>query len=504
MRSSWTPALLVLLAAVLVTGGAWLWVAFAAPAQGMAWYGVAAAVLLSAAVAVAAYQAQGRRRLRARVAALDAEAARLVDEVFPAVVRRLREGESAETALAAAPDPAGGAHQRAAHILAHEIVAAYRGGVGVMEAEATRMAEETLPAAVEKLRGGSSADTALAAVPIPANDAHQRILELMVRQVADGQRRRAAAMASCANAAGRVQALTTSMAAELRDMQHRHGDDPDVFGDLLTLDHINAQAGRLADSIALLSGARSGRRWTKPIVMESILRGAMGRISAYQRVELHCTTDVAVVGYAAEGVMHVLAELMDNATSFSPPAERVHVYVEEVMAGLEVIIEDGGIGMNEAARHRAEEAVSAEPLDLTELPGTRLGLAVVGRLARKHDLTVSFRRSSRGGTRVEVIIPRPLLTEARRESGSDAGRTAPAPAAASGEQATETVTETTAGGLPKRPKGKSFAAPGGDTGVRDRPARPRVDPGARFGAFRAAGRVRRTESEDAPQTEEGR
>ncbi len=121
-------------------------------------------------------------------------------------------------------------------------------------------------------------------------------------------------------------------------MENRH--DEDVLGDLLQLDHRTAQAGRLADSIAVLTGGRSGRRWTKPIVMESVLRGAMGRISAYQRVRLHSTSAVAVVGHAAEGVMHALAELMDNAAKFSPPTEEVHVYVEELTTGVMVTIED--------------------------------------------------------------------------------------------------------------------------------------------------------------------
>nr|MDT0665939.1 ATP-binding protein [Micromonospora sp. DSM 115978] len=194
-------------------------------------------------------------------------------------------------------------------------------------------------------------------------------------------------------------------------MEERH--DEKVLGDLLRLDHSTAQAGRLADSIAVLTGARSGRRWTKPIVMESILRGAVGRISAYQRVRVHSASDVAIAGYAAEGVMHTLAELMDNAANFSPPTEEVHVYVEDTQNGVIVTIEDGGLVMGPAALQRAEQAVSAEALDLTTLSGTRLGLAVVGCLARKHNLTVSFRPSSRGGTGVVVMLPRQLVAQPR-------------------------------------------------------------------------------------------
>ncbi|MGW2862574.1 sensor histidine kinase [Streptomyces sp. SDr-06] len=220
---------------------------------------------------------------------------------------------------------------------------------------------------------------------------------------------RAAALAATANAAGRMQALATGMLADLRDMEHRHADE-DVLGDLLHLDHRTAQAGRLADSIAVLTGARSGRRWSRPIVMESILRGAMGRIGGYQRVRLHCTSDAAVAGHAAEGVMHALAELLDNAANFSPPTAEVHVYVEEVPAGVIITVEDSGLVMSEVQLRRAEQAVSGRSSDLAGLSGTRLGLAVVGRLARKHGLTVSFRPSARGGTGALMLLPHELIT----------------------------------------------------------------------------------------------
>ncbi|MFE3686827.1 sensor histidine kinase [Streptomyces sp. NPDC059095] len=220
---------------------------------------------------------------------------------------------------------------------------------------------------------------------------------------------RAAALAATANAAGRMQALATGMLADLRDMEHRHADE-EVLGDLLHLDHRTAQAGRLADSIAVLTGARSGRRWARPIVMESILRGAMGRIGGYQRVRLHSTSDAAVAGHAAEGVMHALAELLDNAANFSPPTAEVHVYVEEVPAGVIITVEDSGLVMSDVQLRRAEQAVSGRLSDLAGLSGTRLGLAVVGRLARKHGLTVSFRPSARGGTGALMLLPHELVT----------------------------------------------------------------------------------------------
>ncbi|MET9296516.1 ATP-binding protein [Streptomyces sp. NPDC003077] len=363
-----------LLAALVVTGGLCLWAALAAPAAvrgAVAWGGGAAAVVLSLALAVAVH---GWRTVR------------------------------------------------------H-----YRARLGAMEAEADALADETLPMLVDRLRDGASVDTALDRTPAPASPAHQRIVRTLAQEVGRGERMRAAAMSACANAAGRVQALAAGMLADLREMEHRHGEE--VLGDLLRLDHSTAQAGRLADSIAVLTGARSGRRWHKPIPMESILRGAMGRISAYRRVRLHHAGTVAVAGHAAEGVMHALAEIMDNATSFSPPSSMVHVYVEEAQAGVVVTVEDSGLVMSETALRRAEQAVSARSLDLMSLSGTRLGLAVVGCLARKHGLTVSFRPSARGGTGVVVLIPRQLITQVQEKPAAPALAGEPATSALAGESA---------------------------------------------------------------------
>jgi hypothetical protein len=297
------------------------------------------------------------------------------------------------------------------------------------------------------------------------------------------------------------------MLADLREMEQRHGEE--VLGDLLKLDHSTAQAGRLADSIAVLTGARSGRRWTKPITMESISRGAVGRISAYQRVRMHSTSTVAVAGYAAEGVMHALAELMDNATTFSPPSEEVHVYVEEVYAGVVITIEDAGLGMSQAALRRAEKAVSSEQLDLTTLSGTRLGLAVVGCLARKYGLTISFRPSSRGGTGVVVLIPQRLITQIDDDALAPPRTTfatappEPRPAAVSvrAEEDSTDALDGETGGLPKRRRGQTLASA-------SRPAAPAVakaatprpsDAAARFSAFRKAIQTGRTRQIDPPE-----
>ncbi|PSR65134.1 ATP-binding protein [Nocardia sp. MDA0666] len=342
------------------------------------------------------------------------------------------------------------------------------------------------------------------------------------REANGSENRRVAAMAAFAGAAGRMQAMTTSMLAELREMEHRHA-DPSVLADLLTLDHRTAQAGRLADSIAVLSGARSGRRWAKPIAMESILRGAMGRVAGYRRVRLRAVAEIAIAGHAAEGVMHALAELIDNACNFSPPTTEVHVYAAEVPAGVVVTIEDSGLVMSESALRRAEQAVSGTAAgrgadtDLSSLTGTRLGLAVVGNLARKHALTVSYRPSAIGGTAVVVVVPRDLTTRLDRSPGSTAtievppaprsvnpaaipaspfgppltGDRASSPSAPNTEQpAAHSVPplEPPAEPLPKRRRGSTLAAVHPDglrTAAADNSAHPPARPSA-LGAFQRA------------------
>ncbi|MFJ2779602.1 ATP-binding protein [Kitasatospora sp. NPDC087315] len=359
---------------------------------------------------------------------------------------------------------------------------------------------------------------------------HARETARLTEQARLAAATRAAAIAACANAAGRMQAMATGLLADLREMEERHTDE-NVLGDLLHLDHRTAQAGRLADSVAVLTGARSGRRWARPIGMESVLRGAMGRISGYQRVRLHSVGEVAVVGHAAEGVMHVLAELLDNAAKFSPPTAEVHVYVEQVPAGALVSVEDSGLVMGDVQLRRAERAVRGEATGLGGLSGTRLGLSVVGRLARKHGLTVSFRPSARGGTGVLVLVPQELLSRAAAPHGTAPAKT-PAVAAGVGRPAPRAVTAGTApgraepvpareapapddgnGALPHRRRGQTLAAAESARHPAVAPTeRPQggVKAGmARFSTFRQAVRtaspdgVRAPEKPDDPSTTTG-
>ena len=352
-------ALLAGLAALVVTGIAAALGVLTVPGPARmvtVWGGAASVAAVTAAVAVAAYYADTARWCRRRVAALE--------------------------------ETADGLHQQAAGL-----------------------AEHTLPAVAARLLAGVPATTVLAEVTYPADAALRRVLLAVTRDLEEARHRAAAAMSAAAGAAARMQAGTTRMLAHLRDLENRYADGP-VFGGLLDLDHLVSQAGRLADSIALLSGGRSGRRWTRPIVMESILRGAAGRIDGYRRVRRQAVTTLAVSGHAAEGVMHALAELMDNATRFSAAGSEVHVSVQEADAGLLILVEDDGVGLRGRGRRRAE-ALVAGPADLSTLPGSGLGLASVGRVAARYGLTVSFRPSAQGGTTAALMIPRPLVVPVR-------------------------------------------------------------------------------------------
>ncbi|MET9777560.1 ATP-binding protein [Streptomyces sp. NPDC006367] len=433
-RTAPTVPLVALPAAAAAAGAAWV----TAPGAAREWAAALVAacwLCVAVTVTVGSHQVRRARRaeaegraenstLRARLAHENAACLHLVNVALPGIARQVRDGVPADEAVAnAAPVP--GPHlPQVVRSFATLLEAAVRDATALearqqqtrqetrqITAELEHLTGSTLPAAVAQLRDGTSADHVLDGLDLPHHPQLRACAERFVRELAHSERRTAAAQAAAAKSLSRVQAKAVSMLADLREMQDRHGEE--VLGDLMRLDHSTSQLGLVTDRLAILMGGRSSRAWNKPIVMESILRGAVGRIAAYRRVRMHCASTAAISGYAAEGVMHLLAELMDNAANFSPPIDEVHVYVEERTAGIVVTIEDSGLKMADAAMHHAEEAVSGRMTDLAQLQGTRLGLAVVGRLAAKYRIGVSYRPSSRGGTGVVVLLPPHLLAQQR-------------------------------------------------------------------------------------------
>ncbi|WP_435296293.1 sensor histidine kinase [Streptomyces sp. YPW6] len=305
------------------------------------------------------------------------------------------------------------------------------------DAETVRLTKDVMPAAIRRLRVGNSPDEVMRDI-VDADAANRHLpkaLREQIRQVLEvidnEEARRDSAQRAFVSVARRVQAIVHRQASELREMEDHYGRNPEVFDDLLRIDHGTALIGRLADSIAVLGGARPSRQWPKPVPLFSVLRGAMSRILEYQRVDLHSIAKVAIVGTSVEPLIHACAELLDNATRYSPPQTRVHVTAVEVQTGIAIEIEDGGVSLSEEARARAENMLAQAQAginmnDLGESP--RLGMAVVGRLSRMYQLQVSLRQSAYGGVRAVLIVPREMIT------------TGPAPGIAHGIGATSRPT----------------------------------------------------------------
>ncbi|MGC5360440.1 sensor histidine kinase [Streptomyces sp. DT24] len=291
--------------------------------------------------------------------------------------------------------------------------------VAEYDEETVRLGKELLPLTIHRLRQGHSPAEVMRDI-VDANELYQDLPESQrgllytVLDIVDNEEAmRDSAQRAFVNVARRVQAIAHRQASELREMENHHGRNPEVFDDLLRIDHGTALIGRLADSIAVLGGARPSRQWPKPVPLFSVLRGAMSRILEYQRVDLHSIAKVAVVGTAVEPLIHALAELLDNATRYSPPQTRVHVTAVEVQTGVAIEIEDGGVSLSEEARARAEHmlAQAQAGIDINDLgESPRLGMAVVGRLSRMYDLQVSLRQSAYGGVRAVLVVPRAILT----------------------------------------------------------------------------------------------
>lgn len=345
--------------------------------------------------------------------------------------------------------------------------------LALQEAETSRLAVEVLPAAIDRLHHGDSLDEVLVADQSPALGAafvkaHEDVVRSVLEAVKAEEDLRDSAQRAFVNVARRVQAIVHQQFQDLREMEERHGGSPDVFDDLLRLDHGTALIGRLADSLAVLGGSRPGRQWQAPVPLFNVLRGAMSRISDFQRVELHSVVEVAIIGPTVEPLIHALAELLDNATRYSPPQTRVHMTAVEVQSGIAVEIEDGGVGLGEEARTRAERvlAETGSGLDLADLgENPRLGLSVVGRLAQANDFQVSLRPSAYGGVRAVLIIPRERITvvplsAATPGAAVTANPNRPVPAIALQPEEPRNI-EMNDNGLPQRRRGATAPVGGG-------------------------------------------
>ncbi|MFI8349742.1 nitrate- and nitrite sensing domain-containing protein [Streptomyces sp. NPDC085596] len=196
----------------------------------------------------------------------------------------------------------------------------------------------------------------------------------------------------------------------LLDTMERRTEDTDELADLFRLDHLTTRMRRHAEGLVILSGAAPSRQWRRPVRLMDVVRASVAEVEDYERVEVRRLPRVAVIGPAVSDLTHLVAELLENATLFSPPHTNVHVVGERVANGFALEIHDRGLGMTAEALLDANLRLAETPeFELSDTD--RLGLFVVSRLARRQHVRVSLQPSPYGGTTAVVLIPDALLTD---------------------------------------------------------------------------------------------
>ncbi|MFF2116575.1 nitrate- and nitrite sensing domain-containing protein [Kitasatospora sp. NPDC058184] len=292
---------------------------------------------------------------------------------------------------------------------------------------ALELAGRKLPATMRKLRAGEEVDIeAEAPRPVGRGDEIgqvQRALGTVQRAAVTAAVERAEVLSGVSgvfvNLARRSQVLVHRQLT-LLDAMERRTDDPSELADLFRLDHLTTRMRRHAEGLIILSGAAPGRGWRRPVPLVDVVRAAVSEVEEYARVEVHPLPRAAVVGHAVADLTHLVAELVENATGFSPPHTRVHIRGERVGNGFALEIEDRGLGMGPEVLASANRRIAAaEQSDLFD--SDRLGLFVVSRLARRQDVKVSLVTSAYGGTTAVVLLPTTLLADEAAEVEAEVG-----------------------------------------------------------------------------------
>lgn len=286
----------------------------------------------------------------------------------------------------------------------------------VLRTSAMTVAEERLPEAVRRIQEGTGASTSIEPVPVTATDevgevarafdaVHQQALRLAGEQA----NMRTAYGGVFVNLSRRSQSLVQRQ-LQLIERLERDEEDADQLATLFQLDHLATRMRRNNENLMMLSGAETGRRSGRPVSSADVLRAAVSEIEQYQRVVVQSPPTTKVVGHAASDLMRLLAELLDNATAFSPPETQVIVSTTVMDNGAMTIdVIDHGIGMssNEFAEANARMGEASE---MTMVTSRRMGLFVVGRLAAKHGFVVTLHRTrDTEGVTATVAVPAELV-----------------------------------------------------------------------------------------------
>jgi signal transduction histidine kinase len=209
------------------------------------------------------------------------------------------------------------------------------------------------------------------------------------------------------NLARRNQSLLHRQLAVI-DQLEEHEEDPETLRKLFALDHLTTRVRRNAESLLVMAGEDSPRRWTAPVVLADIARAAASEIEQYERADVRVADPIAVAGGVVVDLTHLLAELIENAAEYSSPTSSVLVGGYATPDGAVVTVEDHGISMSQTDLDAANQTL-ADPPELDEEVVRHLGFQVVGRLARKLHLRVHLRPTVGGGITAVVEIPSTLL-----------------------------------------------------------------------------------------------
>ncbi|AHH20057.1 putative HAMP linker domain-containing nitrate/nitrite-sensing histidine kinase [Nocardia nova SH22a] len=280
------------------------------------------------------------------------------------------------------------------------------------------LADETLPAIVRRIHDGEQVDVAAETAVL---DTGRDEIGQVAR--AFGAAQRTAMVAAVEEArtregfnrvfldiAHRSQVLVRRQ-LDVLDIAEANQQDPEQLELLFQLDHLATRARRNAENLLLLGGEQPGRRWKDPIALEQVVRSAFSETNDLTRMSAIRLPEVRVLGLLVADLIHLLAELIDNSMQFSPPHSVVSVHGNPVGRGIAIEIEDQGLGIRFDERERLNRLLH-DPPEFQEmaLAGQRnLGLFVVGRLAKKHAITVNLQESAYGGVKAIVLVPSHLL-----------------------------------------------------------------------------------------------
>ncbi|GLW99528.1 nitrate- and nitrite sensing domain-containing protein [Microtetraspora sp. NBRC 16547] len=288
-----------------------------------------------------------------------------------------------------------------------------------LERAAIELADRRLPSVVTRLRRGEGVDVSAETPPvtIPGStvevehvaDAFTSVQRTAIEAAVDQARMREGVNKVFLNLARRNQSLLHRQLSML-DQLEQQVVDPDVLDRLFGIDHLTTRMRRHAEGLIILSGAAPSRGWRSPVALFDVVRAAVEQVEDYLRVDVTVPHGPALLGPAATDMIHLVAELVENATIFSPPHTQVYVRGEVAAKGFALEIEDRGLGIgaDEMARLNAK---LADPPEFDLADSGRLGLFVVGRLARRHGVRVSLRTSPYGGTSAVVLVPADLMAE---------------------------------------------------------------------------------------------